>query len=67
MATIRWTIYDDEGNEIQSAQQALAPQLETIDQIESAVEVFRQEALPQVSKALLAQSQKAFKKKSVSP
>lgn len=67
MATIRWTIYDDEGNEIQSAQQALAPQLETIDQIESAVEVFRQEALPQVSKALLVQSQKAFKKKSVSP
>lgn len=67
MATIRWTIYDDEGNEIQSAQQALAPQLETIDQIESAVEVFRQEALPQVSKALLGQSQNAFKKKSVSP
>ncbi len=67
MATIRWTIYDDEGNEIQSNQQALASQLDTIDQIESAVEAFRQEALPQVSKALLEQSQQTFKKKSVSP
>lgn len=63
MATIRWTIYDDEGNEIQSTQQTLAAQLETMDQIESAVEAVRQEALPQVSKTLLEQSQKRFKKK----
>jgi hypothetical protein len=63
MATIRWTIYDDEGNELQSMQQPLADQLETIDQIEAAVETLRKEALPQVSKALLEQSQQAFKKK----
>lgn len=63
MATIRLTIYDDEGNEITSTQQVLASQLDTIDQIEAAVENFRQKALPQVSKTLLEQNQKAFKKK----
>jgi hypothetical protein len=67
MATIRWTIYDDEGNEIQSSQQTVASQLETMDQIEAAVEALRQETLPQVSKTLFEQSQKAFKKKSVGP
>ncbi len=62
MATIRLTIYDDEGNELQTTQQTLAPQLDTIDKIESAVETFRQQALPQVSKVLLEQGQKIFKK-----
>jgi hypothetical protein len=63
MATIRLTIYDDEGNEIATTQQALATQLDTIYKIEAAVEDFRQQALPQVSKTLLEQSQKTFKKK----
>ena len=63
MARIRLTIYDDEGNEIKTTQQALASQLNTINQIEAAVEDFRQKALPQISKTLLEQSQKAFKKK----
>lgn len=63
MAAIRLTIYDDEGKEITTTQQALAAELDTIDKIEAAVEEFRQQALPQVSKTLLEQSQKAFKKK----
>jgi hypothetical protein len=63
MATIRLTIYDDEGNEIATTQQALASELDTINKIEAAVEKFRLQALPQVSKTLLEQSQKVFKKK----
>ena len=63
MATIRLTIYDDEGNEITTTQQVLASELDTINKIEAAVEDFRQQALPQVSKTLLEQSQKVFKKK----
>jgi len=63
MATIRLTIYDDEGNEITTTQQVLASELDTINKIEAAVEAFRQQALPQVSKTLLEQSQKMFKKK----
>lgn len=63
MASIRLTIYDDEGNELATTQQGLASELDTIDKIEAAVEEFRQQALPQVSKTLLEQNQKAFKKK----
>jgi hypothetical protein len=63
MATIRLIIYDDEGNEITTTQQVLASELDTIAKIESAVEDFRQQVLPQVSKTLLEQSQKVFKKK----
>jgi hypothetical protein len=42
MATIRLTIYGDEGNEMTTNQQALASELDTIDKIEAAVEDFRQ-------------------------
>lgn len=63
MASIRLTIYDDEGNEITTTQQALASELDTMNKIEAAVEGFRQQALPEVTKTLLEQSQKMFKKK----
>ena len=63
MATIKITILDDFGHEIGNKEQELPTDLDTIDKIESAVETFRRQMLPQISKHLLEASQEAYKKK----
>jgi hypothetical protein len=59
---IRITLEDDQGNPLPDAQRTypLAGVCDTIDQIERAVETFKERALPEVERSLLAQAQQRF-------
>lgn len=63
MATIKITIYDDFGHEIGLQEKAMNSSLHDFDALEEAVEEFRQEVMPEITKILLESQQKAFKKK----
>lgn len=56
MATIRLIVEDDSGKQTQQVF-ALSGDLDTLDGIESAVEAFRLQVLPQVEKTLLEDAQ----------
>ena len=58
-AEIRLILTDDVGHQSEQVY-GLDGGLETLDQIEQAVEQFKQEALPQVEKALLERAQQGF-------
>jgi hypothetical protein len=64
MAKIKLIIYNDLGDEIGIREKTLSEGVDNLDNIESSVESFRQEMLPEVSKILLASTQSDFKKKS---
>lgn len=59
---IRITLEDDEGNPIPDARRTylLEGNLDTIDEIERAVETFKRQALPEVERSLLSEAQKRF-------
>jgi hypothetical protein len=59
MPEIRLTLTDDRGNQTERVFR-LQGDLDTLDQIEEAVEGFKQQALPEVEKTLLAQAQERF-------
>ena len=63
MAKIKLTIYNDLGEEIGVRETTLSNGVETLDQIESSVELFRQSILPEITKVLLEDNQSNFKKK----
>jgi hypothetical protein len=62
MPRIRIILEDDQGNPLPDAQRTypLAGECDTIDQIERAVETFKERVLPEVERSLLAQAQKRF-------
>ncbi len=62
MPRIRVILEDDEGNPIPAARQTyrLEGGCETLDEIERAVESFKQQALPEVERSLLGEAQKRF-------
>jgi hypothetical protein len=62
MPRIRIILEDDQGNPLSDTQRTyhLAGECDTIDQIERAVETFKEQALPEVEQSLLAQAQKRF-------
>jgi len=63
MSRIRLILEDDNGNPLPTnAQQiyALDSQCDTLNQIEAAVEKFKNAALPQLEQTLLAQAQHRF-------
>ncbi len=59
MPEIHLTVIDDCGNHTQQVYR-LEAELNTLDQIEQAVEKFKQQALPDVEKVLLTQAQEQF-------
>jgi hypothetical protein len=59
MPQIRLTLTDDHGKNIERVFY-LDSDLDTLEQIEQAVERFKQAALPDVEKALLTQAQQRF-------
>ena len=63
MAKIKLIIYNDLGEEIGVREKILESGIETLDEIESSVELFRQSMLPEITKVLLEDKQSIFKKK----
>ena len=63
MAKIKLIIYNDLGDEIGVREKILASGVDTLDDIESSVELFRQAMLPEITKVLLDDKQATFKKK----
>ncbi len=59
MAEIHLTLVDDQGHSTERVF-ALDGKLDTLDQIEQAVEHFKQQALPEVEKSLLTRAQERF-------
>ena len=59
MPELRLILTDDQGNQTERVFH-LEGDLDTLDQIEAAVETFRCRALPDVEKTLLAQAQERF-------
>ena len=59
MPEIRLTLTDNDGTQTQQVFR-LEGDLDTLDQIEEAVERFKQQALPAVEKTLLTQAQERF-------
>jgi hypothetical protein len=62
MPRIRIIVEDDQGNPLPDARRAypLEGDLDTLDGIERAVEAFKEQALPEVERSLLAEAQKRF-------
>ncbi len=62
MPRIRIVLEDDEGNPLPDARRTypLEGDLDTLDGIERAVETFKERALPEVERSLLAQAQERF-------
>lgn len=65
MARIKVIIYDDLGHEIGLREKTINSSEHNFDAIEEAVEQFRRELLPEISKLLLESQQQEFKKKSI--
>ena len=63
MAKIKLIIYNDLGEEIGVREKILESGVETLDEIESSIELFRQSILPEITKVLLEDKQSTFKKK----
>jgi hypothetical protein len=59
---IRIILEDDQGNSLPDARRTyrLEGDLDTLDQIERAVETFKERALPQLERSLLAEAQRRF-------
>lgn len=62
MPRIRITLEDDEGNPIEPTRRIyrLEGDCDTLDEIERAVEGFKQQALAEVERSLLSDAQKRF-------
>ena len=62
MPRVRLVLEDDNGNPMPNTEQVylLEGDCDTINQIESAVETFKQRALPPLEQALLNQAQERF-------
>jgi len=62
MPRVRLILEDDNGNVVPNTEQVyvLEGDCETINQIETAVETFKQSALPPLEQALLTQAQERF-------
>ena len=63
MARIRLVLEDDNGNPLPDTQRHIYPlqgQCDTLNQIEEAVENFKNQALPQIEMTLLTQAQQRF-------
>ena len=62
MPRIRIILEDDQGNPLPTARQTyrLEGECDTLDEIERAVEGFKQQALPEVERSLLAEAQRSF-------
>ena len=62
MVKIRLIIYNDLGEEIKVREKILESGVETLDDMGSSVELFRQSMLPEITKVLLEDKQSALKK-----
>ena len=62
MPRIRIILEDDQGNPIEPTRRTyrLEGDCDTLDEIERAVEGFKQQALPEVERSLLSEAQKRF-------
>jgi hypothetical protein len=62
MPRVRLILEDDNGNPVPNTEQVylLEGDCDTLNQIESAVETFKQSALPPLEQALLTQAQERF-------
>ena len=59
MPSVRLILEDDQGNQSEQTY-ALEGQCDTLNQIETAVERFKHQALPRIEQALLTQAQERF-------
>jgi pheromone shutdown protein TraB len=64
MTKIKLIIYNDFDEEVGFLEKKMVKNLNTLDEMESEVEEFRKSMLPEITKILLEESQRSFKKNS---